>query len=524
MDQNFKQKIIKNVLFTFATRVWVLAISIWLIPYMLSRLGNDEYGVWVLIAAFVGYIALLDFGFGTSFVKYIAEFNARGDQRSVNGVLSTALIFYIVATCVIIIVAYPSIGVILNFFNIPQGMEEKTRFVLELGVIAFLWGNFNRVYEAVINGLQRMDISGGTIAFLSVCNAVGCIIVLELGYGIRGLAVNLLITQVIGTVVTVYFAYRIYPGLRFELKSVGINFLTLFRYGVNLQVSSIAGLINFQFDKLLVNRFIDASHVTFYDIGSRPAITLRTFPVLFLSVLTPASSELEVRKGKEELYELFTRASKYIAIIVFLLFTGAMVTGQPIIEAWVGHGYDGSVVVLRILCIGYLLNTAIGPVSPLVQGMGRPDYQRNAEVLSLILNVALSVILIRRYGFYGAPIGTTIAMSVASVYYVWSFHRFMGRPLIPFLKSTFLKPALSAVISGVLGLTVTLALMRYASAGRFGALVVFLVAGCIFSVSYLGLILKWRYLDDWDMALLRDHLPMVHVFDRIIPKLRQGRP
>ncbi len=33
---------------------------------------------------------------------------------------------------------------------------------------------------------------------------------------------------------------------------------------------------------------------------------------------------------------------------------------------------------------------------------------------------------------------------------------------------------------------------------------------------------KFRYLDDWDMALLRDHLPMVHVLACIIPKLRQG--
>jgi O-antigen/teichoic acid export membrane protein len=312
-----------------------------------------------------------------------------------------------------------------------------------------------------------------------------------------------------GTALSAYFAFRLYPGLRFQVKNVKNYFRPLLRYGLNLQLSRIAVLINFQFDKLLVNQWMGAAHVTFYEIGSRPAFTLRSFPAQLLSVLTPASSELEVRKGKVELYELFFRASKYVALLAFPLFIGTIVTGHSLIEAWVGPGYDMSVGVLRILCIGYLFNIIAGPVSPLVQGMGRPALQRNAEFLNLLLNVALSVLLIRQYGFFGAPIGTAIAMSVASVYYLWSFHHFMERPLLPFLKAAFLKPALCAGGSGLLTYAITSALTPYAPSGRSGALLILSMAGCICVCSYMILILTWRYLDDRDMALLQGQFPIL---------------
>jgi len=329
---------------------------------------------------------------------------------------------------------------------------------------------------------------------------------------------------VVGAILSAYFAYRLYPALMFDVKTVKSHFRTLLRYGLNLQISSIAMLINFHFDKFVINRFIDTAHVTFYEIGSRLPATARTFPVLILSVLTPAASELEVRKGRDELYELFTRASKYITVVAFFLFMGIMVTGQPAIEAWIGPGYDKSVVVMRIVCIGYLVNILAGPVSPLVSGMGRPDYQRNAEVLSLLLNVVLSILLINQYGFYGAPIGTSIAMSIAAAYYLWSFHRFMQRPLLSFIKSTFLKPALCAAASGLLGLAVTSALMPYYSGSRWEALLIFLVGGCAFAISYVVLILKWNCLDDSDTSLILVHLPMIrsccNVISRLIPPNR----
>ena len=503
MAGDLGHKVFKNVFFLFAGRAWGFALSILLTPYLLSRLGNDVYGIWVLVGALVSYIGLSDFGFGTSFVKYVAEYDTRGDREGVNGVMSTGIIFYLAIAIVLLTLSPFIIGATINLLAVPERLRETTRTVLLLGIITLLWANFIQVYQSVINGLQRMDVTIIINVSLSLCYALGCVAVLESGFGILGLALAHLIPQIIGVGVSAYYAYRLYAGLEFKLNSIKRHWVTLFRYGINLLISNIASLITFQFDKLLVNRFINAAHVTFYDVGSRPSVTARSFAVLLLSSLTPATSALEVQQGREKLYQLFVRASKYVSALAFPLFTGMIVASRPIIEAWVGQGYESSVVVMRILCIGYLFHIFAAPVSPFVQGMGRPDYQRNAEALTLILNIGLSIALIRQYGFYGAPVGTAIATFVSSVYYLWSFHRFMGRPLLSFLKGTYLKPFLCAAVSGGLIFMVIGGLTPFVAGGRLASLLVVGVAVVVMVAIYPVLLLKSRYFDEGDADLLK---------------------
>jgi O-antigen/teichoic acid export membrane protein len=189
------------------------------------------------------------------------------------------------------------------------------------------------------------------------------------------------------------------------------------------------------------------------------------------------------------------------------MFCAAVATGPSLIAAWVGPGYDASAVVMRILCAGYLLSAVAGPISPMVQGLGRPDYQRNAEALSLLLNVVLSIVLVKSFGFYGAPAATSFAMGAAAGYYLWAFHRFMARPLWPFVRETFLAPAACSAIAGLAAFAAATLLRLYLPPGRSGAIAVFFLSGAIFAVCYLALILRSGYFTAEQMTLLRGVLP-----------------
>ncbi len=507
MGREFAHKVIRNTVFIVYGRIWFLVLSIVLTPYILSRLGDEEYGIWVLVGSFVMYVGLLDFGFATSFVKHVAEYDARGDREGVNGVLSAGLVFYLVFAVIVLAAASSLIDTLVGLLKIPPGLEDKTRVVLQVAIIASLFANCMGVYHSIINGLQRMDISNGIMVFLSLWYGVGCVVAISLGFGLKGLAINQLVAQVIGIVASVLFAYRLYPGLKFRWEGVRKYGATLFRYGLNLHLSNMAAVANAHLDKLLVNWYTNPAHVALYDIGSRPPTLARSFPVLALSSLTPATSELGVRQGHEQLYELFGRVSKYVSVVAFPLFLLMMLASHRIIEAWVGPGYDGAATVMQILSVGYLISVLAGPVFPLVQGMGRPEYQRNAEALSLGFNVVLSLILIHRYGFYGAPIGTAIAMSISSLYSLWSFHRFVERPLLSFLRHTYLKPALCAAVSGLGGLGVILLVLSDPSGHRALSSVLVLAVVLLSSACYIFLIRKSGFLDQSEMALLAGYVP-----------------
>ena len=57
-------------------------------PYMLRMLGQNEYGLYSLVASIIAYLTLLDFGFGSAIVRYTAKFineNKQKEQWELNG-------------------------------------------------------------------------------------------------------------------------------------------------------------------------------------------------------------------------------------------------------------------------------------------------------------------------------------------------------------------------------------------------------------------------------------------------------
>ena len=51
------------------------------VPIMLSILGQNEYGVYQLVASVISYLSLLNFGFGGSYLRFYAQCNGDSDKE-----------------------------------------------------------------------------------------------------------------------------------------------------------------------------------------------------------------------------------------------------------------------------------------------------------------------------------------------------------------------------------------------------------------------------------------------------------
>lgn len=51
-------------------------------PYMLRMMGQEEYGLYSLVASVVSYLTMLDFGFGNAIVRYTNLYNAMVDAAN----------------------------------------------------------------------------------------------------------------------------------------------------------------------------------------------------------------------------------------------------------------------------------------------------------------------------------------------------------------------------------------------------------------------------------------------------------
>ena len=63
-------------------------------PVMLGILGQAEYGLYSLAHSVVGYLSLLNFGFGTTIVRYLSKYRAEGNVEALSKTVGFFLMLY----------------------------------------------------------------------------------------------------------------------------------------------------------------------------------------------------------------------------------------------------------------------------------------------------------------------------------------------------------------------------------------------------------------------------------------------
>src|SRR5215472_14291131 len=91
-----------------------IVVAFFLTPFVIHRLGDRMYGLWVLVGTFIGYYGLLDLGLGNAITRYVARALGKGDREECGTVFSTALQLYI---CLgVVVVALSAVFAFLSSF------------------------------------------------------------------------------------------------------------------------------------------------------------------------------------------------------------------------------------------------------------------------------------------------------------------------------------------------------------------------------------------------------------------------
>src|SRR5580698_2035770 len=91
---SLKIRALKNVISSWGGLAVNIAVGFFLSPFILHRLGDDAFGLWILIFSLTGYYGLFDLGIRSSIVRYVAKFSANNEQDELNRLVNTAMFTY----------------------------------------------------------------------------------------------------------------------------------------------------------------------------------------------------------------------------------------------------------------------------------------------------------------------------------------------------------------------------------------------------------------------------------------------
>lgn len=489
----------------FASAAYMFLI----VPIAVGYLGQEQYGLWMTIAAVTAYIGLADFGVSTSFVPYIARFVTTGDFGQASRVVQLGLLFYTVAS-----VALVGITVLLHplafaLLHIPAEQSTVARDALVLVLLTFAMTSIGSVLTNALAAMQRMDVVNIAGSIALAAKFAGIMLALEAGWGLRGLLGADLAVTVATIPVMVFLTQRVMPNISFRWQGYDHGLMrSLMGFGARIQVSRLADMVIANFDKLLLARISGLSVVASYDFGAKPAGRLRQLPATVIMSLVAAVSSLDAQDNEERIRAALVRSTRYLAIVSAPLFGFCIAFAEPLIEVWLGPGHAAAAMTLRILSVAFFMSAVVSGLSTISIGRGEPQYQMRAMLVQAAVNVALSTVLVLQYGFAGAVTGTAVATLFGAVL----FFRMYGRRLVPdplrLLAWIVVRPVACGIASGaVTWLAFASVLHAAGTAGRAVLAGSLVASGVVYFLVYALLVYVTRTVNADDAGFLKGVMP-----------------
>ncbi len=431
-------------------------VSLVFTPVVLRLLGQSEYGLYDLVASVVSYLGVLNFGFGSAYVRYFSRYEVEEEKDK----LATLNGMFLIIFSVLGLVAVAAGFILAQYPDVIFGSKldpaelEKAKILMYILVLNLGFSFPGIVFTSHITANERFVFQKLIQLIKTLTSPFLVLPVLLLGYGSIGYAlasslVNLLVELA-------YAAYSIRKlKMQFSFKNMEASLMReMSVFSFYIFINMLVDQINWNVDKFLIGRFQGTVAVAVYGVAATINNYYRQIPLAISNVFIPKVHRMVAdRDDNNELTLLFTKIGRVQFVILALIASAFVFFGKPFIMKWAGQNYADSYYVALFLLL---------PVTiPLIQTIGieiqrAKNMHQFRSVMYLLMavgNLFVSIPLTRTYGPVGAAAGTAISLILGNGLAMNLYNHFrVGLDMLYFWKQIlkFIPALIAPILSGVL--------------------------------------------------------------------------
>lgn len=273
----------------------------------------------------------------------------------------------------------------------------------------------------------------------------------------------------------------------------------LLTYGLPLALTQLAGMIGFQFDRLVISHRYAPSVFAVYALGAVEVPVAIVVQQAVNSVLVPALSRLHADGELSGLISQWHAAIRKVSLVILPLFAFLLVMAGSVIGVLYGANFDGSVRIFRAYL--FVMPMRMATYGIITQAIGRTGVNLAGSAVMLVANITLAIALVFPLGLLGPAIATPLAMFLTIVFYVVRLRGAFGLSVADLVPWRMLLVNLAVALLCAAPLVALLA-VHIAPALRL------VVGGGVFAVLYVAALRVTGRLTPMEWQLLRARLPL----------------
>ena len=293
-------------------------------PFFLRALGQSEYGLFSLASSVIGYLAILDLGFGNAIVVYTAKYIASGEIKKEKKLHDTIFSVYLTMSAISLI-----IGLVLIFFASQIFGEKLNLEEIKKLKIMFAMLTFNLVLSFPFSIYSSILTAYENFIFLKILRILKTLLlpmiaipVLLLGY--KSISIVAILSFInLFVILTIYIFCKKKINLQISTKNFDKNTLKeIFAYSFFIFLGMIVDQVNWHVDNFILGVVAGTTAVSLYAVANSVNTMFLTLSSTISGVMLPKISKMvSANSSNDELTNEFIKVGRLQFYIIFFRFS-----------------------------------------------------------------------------------------------------------------------------------------------------------------------------------------------------------
>ncbi len=434
------RKFIWGIGFGYAGQVLATLVGLLITPFLLRRVGQHDYGLWLVGTQVLAYLALMDFGLIALLPRETAF--ATGRANKIEEASDLPLLVGQTARLIAWQMPLVALVAVISWLTVAaawEGLRNPMGVVLVSFVLVFPL----RLFSAVLQGLQDFAFIGRANIVSNLLSTIVTVGLVVAGWGLYALAVGWATQQIFLSVVCRQRLHTHFPTVlpRGMPKLPWPAARRRLTQGFWVSIAQIAQVLLNSTDILIVGKLFGPAAVVPYVCTGKMIGVLSNQPQMLMAAAGPALSQMRVGESRERLSEVCIALGQAVLMLSGAVVCVVLAVNQGFVTRWIGAAQYGGFRLTALILLSMLLRHWNLTVAYSLLSFG---YERRLCVTALLdglVTVCGVTLFLWLYGLSGAPLGMVVGTCVVSLPANLSAlasesgrtKRQMMRPLMPWL-------------------------------------------------------------------------------------------
>ncbi|MFN6301214.1 MAG: lipopolysaccharide biosynthesis protein [Planctomycetota bacterium] len=428
---------------------------------MISKLGQERYGVWIFLQSFTGYYGLLDMGLRAGITQSVTRRIGKGDRVAlvsfISGIMPLVMKTACAVFCVVTLVGF----LLMAMLHLTVITRGETFGIVFLQAIAWALTILLFPFESVLPASNRNDIAVGIAICCRIVSAWVLWSFLQVSNNLLVLCLIYFSINLFEQLLRCFTAVLLVPELKnVQPRSDSKEVSELYRVGGWGFVFQVSHNILLTFNAVLAGYWFSVSSLVPYNLACSFSDYLNKVTVLASRVLFPEFVRVKHLFGVQNTRSLFHLSTRLALAVSCMALVGGWYWFDSFLSIWLWNveGNQQIIPVAKSIFIVFAFLNCIGSVRAIgFQLLGSEDQMEflgKATLREAGISIPFAILFGSTFGVVGLPLGNLLVLSLSTFFYlVPKYASLLDESGAQFLQNVLLRPltygALAFVLVGI---------------------------------------------------------------------------